>query len=926
MKKVWKAIAMVLTFSLLLQLSPVMIMNWEFSNKVIAKADSAKKENQSQGKQGGHGKKEKDNRANENAAQVHKEKAESLFEQIIPPHRSYAEEYHAAIWEADQLFREGLEFQSEGDHKAAFRAYHDCWKRLKDYQEIAARFEEDWQVIQNDPDGDADGDGLINQFEIDQLHPAAYPNNVDTDTDGIADGEEDADRDGLSNLEEQALGTDPMDKDTDQDGLVDAAELKFGTDPLNPDSDGDGILDGQEQFEQRITHESSGAEVTIWGPGDLSQEIRIHNATEITVTDHVYAVSPVIELQTDQTFEKAKINIPVDMNRLGDRALEQVKMVYYDEEKMTYVPLDVQGIDEANGTVWGETDHFSLYTLFYFPNLSEIWQIPFHAGERSSETATTFIDVMMIIDSSGSMSWNDPNGYRKTAAKNFVDALIPGSRVGVVVGDRAGVVDFDSSAKLLKELSDDFEGIKSSIDTIDSSGGTNIGAGVHLANEQLIQHSDESRIKVEVLLTDGEGSYSTAYTDQAIQNGITIYTIGLGNNLDQSLLQEIAGRTGGQYFHVSDASELPIVYDRISEIITDPADSDEDGIPDSVEIKGIRTGLFFSKLVMTDPHDPDSDDDGLLDGEEVGEAFEINLFNQTYSYYPMYSHPLLPDTDGDQLSDFEERKVYGTKSLTADSDFDSLSDYEEVHYVPDDQLPLSADGNAGSSVQISSSYTPYLNPPYWDTDGDGFSDKEEYNGTQTYTHSSSSHQIHLVPYIFDRIIDDENYLEITGTETWQGRIHLLGQVLVEKQGRLTIQPRSRVISYNSKSLNEPFSVEKFDLTVEGTLQAGSSLALDQYEDTIIFEDGKVDEAYWSGILATPESRLNLVNVAFFNARNALFLDEAVDLHVANSVFYRNHDSIKQLHRSFFGHNGGTSDISIEESYFSRTGTLTLEGN
>lgn len=44
------------------------------------------------------------------------------------------------------------------------------------------------------------------------------------------------------------------------------------------------------------------------------------------------------------------------------------------------------------------------------------------------------------------MDWNDPNDYRKVAAKRFIDELIPGSRVGVVVGDRAGIVDFDDYA------------------------------------------------------------------------------------------------------------------------------------------------------------------------------------------------------------------------------------------------------------------------------------------------------------------------------------------------------------------------------------------------------------------------------------------------------------------------------------------------
>ena len=38
--------------------------------------------------------------------------------------------------------------------------------------------------------------------------------------------------------------TDPLKVDTDDDGLEDGDEIYFETDPLNPDTDGNGVLDG----------------------------------------------------------------------------------------------------------------------------------------------------------------------------------------------------------------------------------------------------------------------------------------------------------------------------------------------------------------------------------------------------------------------------------------------------------------------------------------------------------------------------------------------------------------------------------------------------------------------------------------------------------------------------------------------------------
>jgi Bacterial TSP3 repeat len=57
----------------------------------------------------------------------------------------------------------------------------------------------------------------------------------------------DDDKDGLTNAEEDAAGTDPNLADTDEDGLTDGEETTdVGTSPLSADTDGDGVLDGDE--------------------------------------------------------------------------------------------------------------------------------------------------------------------------------------------------------------------------------------------------------------------------------------------------------------------------------------------------------------------------------------------------------------------------------------------------------------------------------------------------------------------------------------------------------------------------------------------------------------------------------------------------------------------------------------------------------
>jgi hypothetical protein len=87
----------------------------------------------------------------------------------------------------------------------------------------------------------ADGDAPV--VDVFRLAPAVTP--------GTAAPGTDSDGDGLSDEEEDALGTDPFVADTDGDGRADGDEVgerQYQTDPLNPDTDGDGVGDGEELF------------------------------------------------------------------------------------------------------------------------------------------------------------------------------------------------------------------------------------------------------------------------------------------------------------------------------------------------------------------------------------------------------------------------------------------------------------------------------------------------------------------------------------------------------------------------------------------------------------------------------------------------------------------------------------------------------
>jgi len=143
--------------------------------------------------------------------------------------------------------------------------YSSSWAELvgTESEELSWTFD-DWQYLADtDEDGlpnliekeigsdpynpDTDGDGLPDGYEA--LTLGTDPTKPDTDDNGVLDCDEDFDEDGLTNLQEYEQGTEPYNEDTDGDGLKDGEEINtYGTDPLKVDTDDDGLDDGDEIY------------------------------------------------------------------------------------------------------------------------------------------------------------------------------------------------------------------------------------------------------------------------------------------------------------------------------------------------------------------------------------------------------------------------------------------------------------------------------------------------------------------------------------------------------------------------------------------------------------------------------------------------------------------------------------------------------
>jgi outer membrane protein OmpA-like peptidoglycan-associated protein/opacity protein-like surface antigen len=140
----------------------------------------------------------------------------------------------------------------------------------------------------------------------------------------------------------------------------------------------------------------------------------------------------------------------------------------------------------------------------------------------------------------------------------------------------------------------------------------------------------------------------------------------------------------------------------LSYYILGDADWDKDGLTNAEE-----------KALGTDPRNPDTDGDGLSDGDEV---------------HKYHTNPLKQDTDGDGLSDYDEVMKYHTNPNKADTDGDGLNDGEEIARGTDPLNPDTDGDGLLDGEEVNKYGTDPLNP---DTDGDGLKDGEEVHKYNT---------------------------------------------------------------------------------------------------------------------------------------------------------------------------------------------------
>ena len=196
------------------------------------------------------------------------------------------------------------------------------------------------------------------------------------------------------------------------------------------------------------------------------------------------------------------------------------------------------------------------------------------------------VDVVFVLDNSGSMKANDPEFLTRRAVSNFVDALA----ADATLHGRVALVLFDGRARLAQPLvpATDIASTRAlgaTLASLDYSGQrTDSPAGIERALYELRDRGRDEARKAIVFLSDGRIDTGDPRNDvevarwlredlasESAEGDVRIFGIAFTDDADYQLMQALARRTNARYYRAFAAGQLaPVVKDVLGKIAAEP--------------------------------------------------------------------------------------------------------------------------------------------------------------------------------------------------------------------------------------------------------------------------------------------------------------------------------------------------------------------
>ena len=172
----------------------------------------------------------------------------------------------------------------------------------------------------------------------------------------------------------------------------------------------------------------------------------------------------------------------------------------------------------------------------------------------------TPLNLAVVLDKSGSMTGAKLE-KAKQAATQLVDRLAPNDVFSLVI--------YSDEARVLvpAQKVEDKDALKEKIASIEAGGSTALYAGVKTGARQLQEYFSGKCINRVILHSDGLANVGPSSTSdlrrlghELAESGISVTTIGVGDDYNEDLMAGLAEASDANYYYVQDTEKLPEIF------------------------------------------------------------------------------------------------------------------------------------------------------------------------------------------------------------------------------------------------------------------------------------------------------------------------------------------------------------------------------
>lgn len=183
------------------------------------------------------------------------------------------------------------------------------------------------------------------------------------------------------------------------------------------------------------------------------------------------------------------------------------------------------------------------------------------------QTARKPVNIVMLIDTSGSMEGSDKIGRVREAAADFVNQMGDEDRITVIAFSGNPYTLVDS-----QPVGTDRSGIIDRIRGISASGDTSLYDAVGTGADVIERTASEEMTEVMIVLTDGQDTASRHLSEFSATERVeeivtahdaTVFTIAYGDDADEDVLSRLAVAGNGNYYQGSTA-DIGAIYAEMS--------------------------------------------------------------------------------------------------------------------------------------------------------------------------------------------------------------------------------------------------------------------------------------------------------------------------------------------------------------------------